>query len=66
MSYASDSTSTTLNQARNISMSDLTITTTGGAAFNLVSCKDSILKTYTIKVLYSLGDALKIHAIGIR
>ena len=53
--YANDSTSTTLNQARSISLTDLTIT--GNAALNLVSCKDSIFKNLVLTGTYSIGDA---------
>lgn len=57
-SYADDSTSTTLNQARNISISNLTINSTGGTAFYLVSCKDSEFKDLVLQGSYNLGDAV--------
>lgn len=55
-SYAEDSTSTTLNQARNISITDMTITSQGGTTLDLVSCKDSIFKNLVLSNTYSLGD----------
>jgi|TARA_B110000285_G_scaffold80548_1_gene92953 hypothetical protein len=55
--YAADSTSTTLNQARNIHMSGLTIKSTGGAGIYLSSCKDSTFKDIILEGSYSLGDA---------
>ena len=48
-SYASDATSTTLNQAREISMSGMTIQVTHDEALNLQSCKDSTFKDLVIK-----------------
>ena len=53
--YADDSTSTTLNQARNISLTDLSIT--GNSALNLVSCKDSVFKNLVLTGTYSIGNA---------
>jgi hypothetical protein len=55
--YADDSVSTTLNQARNIHMSGLTIKSTGGGALSLVSCKDSKFKDIILEGSYSLGDS---------
>jgi len=55
--YADDSTSTTLNQARNIHISGLTIKSTGGAGIYLSSCKDSTFKDIILEGSYSLGDA---------
>ena len=56
-SYADDSTSTTLNQARNISISGLTLrNTNNGAGIQLVSCKDSTFKDIILEGSYSLGD----------
>ena len=63
-SYASDSTSTTLNQARNISLSDMTITSTGGAGFELVSCKDSFFRNLSITSTYQLGFSEDTNTIG--
>lgn len=64
--YASDSVSTTLNQARNIIISDLTINSTGGTALSLVSCKDSIFKDLILTGSYSLGDTVNGNIDGIR
>jgi len=64
--YALDATSTTLNQARNISISGLTITTTQGPALDLVSCKDSVFKDIILSGSYSLGDAIDANSDGIR
>ena len=64
--YAEDATSTTLNQARNISISGLTISSTGGTALSLVSCKDSMFKDLVLKGSYSLGDAVSGDIDGIR
>lgn len=47
--YALDSTSTTLNQARGISMRDLTITCTHQGAINLTSCKNSHFTNIKLK-----------------
>jgi hypothetical protein len=55
--YADDSGSTTLNQARNIHISGLTIKSTGGSALKLVSCKDSVFKDLILESSYNLGDA---------
>ena len=56
--YAEDATSTTLNQARNISITDMTITSQGGTTLDLVSCKDSIFKNLILSSTYNLGDAV--------
>lgn len=64
--YALDATSTTLNQARNISILGLTITTTQGPALDLVSCKDSVFKDIILSGGYSLGDAIDGESVGIR
>jgi hypothetical protein len=56
--YADDATSTTLNQARNISISDLSIRSSGGTAFVLVSCKDSKFENLNLTGSYSLGDSI--------
>ena len=64
--YANDSTSTTLNQARNISISDLTIVSTGGTAISLISCKDSLFTNLIIQGSYSFGDAISGDIDGIR
>ena len=55
--YADDSTSTTLNQARNIHISGLTIKSTGGTGIYLSSCKDSTFKDIILEGSYSFGDA---------
>ena len=47
--YALDATSTTLNQAREILMSDLTIQVTHQGAIHLMSCKDSEFKNIKVK-----------------
>ena len=54
--YADDSVSTTLNQARNIHMSGLTIKSTGGTGLSLVSCKDSVFKDIILEGSYTFGD----------
>ena len=64
--YANDSTSTTLNQARNISISGLTINATTGPALVLTSCKDSVFKDLLIKGAYSLGGTIDGESDGIR
>lgn len=65
-SYSDDATSTTLNQARNISISDLTINSTLGPALDLVSCKDSHFRNLMLSGNYSLGDLVNGQSIGIR
>ena len=64
--YANDATSTTLNQARNISISGLTISSTGGTALSLESCKDSMFKDIILKGSYNLGNAVSGDIDGIR
>jgi len=64
--YADDATSTTLNQARNINISNLTINSTSGTAFALISCKDSVFKDLTLIGSYNLGDASVNGLDGIR
>jgi len=64
--YADDATSTTLNQARNISISGLSIISNAGTALSLVSCKDSIFKDLILQGSYSLGDAVNGNIDGIR
>lgn len=54
--YASDAVSTTLNQARSIHISSLTISSTGGTALSLVSCKDSVFKDIKLIGSYAFGD----------
>lgn len=61
-SYANDSTSTTLNQARNIEMSGMTIQTSAQDGIALVSCKDSRFYDLKIKGTYSLGDDTRTSA----
>jgi len=55
--YADDSTSTTLNQATNITISDLTITTQSATALSLVSCKDSTFENLVLRGTFVLGAA---------
>jgi hypothetical protein len=64
--YASDSVSTTLNQARNISISNLTINTTLGPALDLVSCKDSTFRDIILSGGYSLGDPVQGESNGVK
>ena len=52
-----DADSTTINQARNITISNLTIKSTGGSGLSLVSCKDSVFKDIILEGSYSLGDS---------
>jgi|TARA_B110000285_G_scaffold209958_1_gene251414 hypothetical protein len=47
--YALDATSTTLNQARGINISGLTIQTAGGTCLELQSCKDSTFTDIKLK-----------------
>jgi len=54
--YADDAVSTTLNQARNISVTDLTINTQGSAAFNLISCKNSTFENIKLVGTWNIGD----------
>lgn len=56
--YASDAVSTTLNQARNISISDLTIRTQQQSAFQLQSCKDSVFKNIKIVGTWQIGNTV--------
>jgi len=55
---APDSTSTTINQARNINLDGFTIQSTGGSGIILQSCKDSTFTNINIIGSYSLGDAV--------
>tara|TARA_B100000424_G_scaffold265050_1_gene254158 strand:- start:987 stop:2603 length:1617 start_codon:yes stop_codon:yes gene_type:complete len=48
-SYAGDATSTTLNQARNIFMSDCTVQVASQQAIKLTSCKDSHFENIKLK-----------------
>ena len=64
--YSSDATSTTLNQARNISLSGMTITTTSGPVLSLISCKNSVFEDLIISAAYSFGDAIDGNSDGIR
>jgi len=63
-SYAADATSTTLNQARNITMSGMTIK---GAHKGIVlqSCKDSVFEDLIIQGTWSLGDTESNNSIGL-
>ena len=56
--YADDSSSTTLNQAREIVISGMTITSQGNTALALESCKDSTFTDLILQGSYSLGDAV--------
>tara|TARA_B110000503_G_scaffold84524_1_gene128656 strand:+ start:46 stop:1677 length:1632 start_codon:yes stop_codon:yes gene_type:complete len=60
--YASDAVSTTLNQARKISISGLTINSEH-TALSLVSCKDSIFKDIILSGDYVLGGVGAIDGI---
>jgi hypothetical protein len=55
--YADDADSTTLNQARDISISGLTIRSTGGSTLSLVSCKNSTFKDIKLSGNYVLGGS---------
>jgi len=57
-SYASDAVSTTFNQARNISISDLTIQAQGHPAFELQSCKDSRFTNIKITGTWQIGNTV--------
>ena len=61
--YASDSTSTTLNQAECISISGMTIKSAAG--LNLVSCKNSIFEELIIEGEYTFGGAVLGSSTGI-
>lgn len=64
-SYASDAVSTTLNQARNIIMTGMTIK---GVHTGLVlqSCKDSYFEDIIFAGTWVLGDSVSDNSIGIR
>jgi hypothetical protein len=64
--YAVDATSTTLNQARNINISNLTIKSASGATLSLVSCKDSMFKDIVLEGSYTFGDPVSGFIDGIR
>ena len=64
--YSTDATSTTLNQARNIKLSGMTITTTRGPVLSLKSCKNSVFEDLIISAAYSFGDAIDGESDGIR
>lgn len=58
-SYADDSSSTFNNQARNITISDLTLeSTTGNLGLNLVSCRNSLFENIKIIGTWSSGDTI--------
>ena len=63
--YADDATSTTLNQARNISLSEFTIQSTGGTGIALVSCASSNFTNLNLVGNYSIGDAVSGSSNGI-
>lgn len=63
-SYASDATSTTLNQARNISISGMTIKG-DHTALLLQSCKDSNFEDIVIEGTWTLGSSANANNIGI-
>jgi len=56
-SYADDSTSTFLNQSRNISFTGCTINTNGWPAFVLQTCRDSLFQDLNLAGNWNLGDA---------
>jgi hypothetical protein len=57
--YASDATSTTLNQAREIQISGMTIQMpNGGNALDLTSCKDSTFKDLKLKGAWENNDSV--------
>ena len=62
--YASDSVSTTLNQARNITVSGITINT-DHKGLVLQSCKDSHFEDIRIAGTWALGDSAAANSIGI-
>ena len=64
--YANDSTSTTLNQARNIKLSGMTLTTTSGPVLGLTSCKNSVFEDLIISAAYTFGGAIDGASDGIR
>ena len=55
--YADNSTSTTLNQARNISITGMTITSQDNTALALESCRDSMFTDLILRGSYELGNA---------
>jgi hypothetical protein len=56
--YAIDATSTTLNQAREISLKDFTVRSSGNTALVLNNCKDSHFENLTLVGSYSFGDVI--------
>ena len=64
--YSTDATSTTLNQARNIKLSGMTITTTRGPVLSLKSCKNSVFEDLIISGAYTFGSAVDGESDGIR
>jgi len=56
--YATDATSSTLNQARNILISGITINTQGAPALVLQSCKDSTFNDVILQGTWNIGDAV--------
>ena len=64
-SYASDAVSTTLNQARNIKVSDFTVNTDGAPAFALQSCKDSVFSNINIQGTWQIGNTVSRNNVAI-
>jgi hypothetical protein len=67
-SYANDATSTFLNQAREITLTGFTITTTSSQSDVIVlqSCRNSNFKDIKISGPYLLGDSTPINSVGIK
>ena len=67
-SYSDDSSSTSLNQARNITLDGLTLShySNGFVGLDLVTCKDSIFSNLEILATWSTGNTLNTGNIAIQ
>ena len=67
-SYSDDSSSTSLNQARNITLDGLTLShySNGFVGLDLVTCKDSIFSNLEILATWSTGSTLNTGNIAIQ
>lgn len=65
-SPANDATSTFINQARNIEISDLTVNSTAGAKLlDVISCRDSSFRNIKMSGTWNSGDAVSHDSTGI-
>lgn len=55
-SYAANETTTTLNQARNIHISGLTVETVGNIGIYLETCRDSVFENIKFKGIWNIGS----------